>query len=47
MEEDIKKEVEKDVVVQEKNINLEDKIVDIFKFLLGYNWHLMGIKKKF
>ena len=35
------------VETAKEKVKLEDKIVDIFKIMLGYNWHEMGNKKKF
>ena len=31
----------------EEKVKFEDKIIDIFKIMLGYNWHEMGTKKEF
>jgi len=47
MDKDMEKEVKKEVDTPEKNVKLEDKVVDIFKIILGYNWHMMGTKKDF
>jgi len=47
MDKDTEKEVKKEVDTPEKKVKLEDKIVDIFKLMLGYNWHTMGTKKEF
>ena len=47
IEKEIKKEEKVVVDAQKKSVKLEDKIVDIFKIMLGYNWHTMGTKKEF
>ena len=49
MEEDkeIEKSEDKAVDVVQEKVKLEDKIIDIFKVMLGYNWHEMGTKKEF
>lgn len=47
MDKDLTKEVKKEVDASQKSVKLEDKIVDIFKIMLGYNWHTMGTKKDF
>ena len=47
IDKEIKKEEKVVVDAQKKSEKLEDKIVDIFKIMLGYNWHTMGTKKEF
>ena len=47
VDKELEKEVKKEVDTPKKKVKLEDKIVDIFKILLGYNWHTMGTKKDF
>ncbi len=44
---EIKTVENKEVDIPKESVKWDDKIVDIFKIMLGYNWHTMGTKKDF